>query len=94
MRTLWLPRAVDDLKELRAFIAQEKPIAAQEVAARVLEAVDQLATLPNIGRPGRVAGTRELVVRNTPYVIPYRIRDEAIEILRVYHSARRWPAKL
>jgi len=49
---------------------------------------------PALGRAGRVAGTRELVVAGTPYVVPYRVRGEAVEILRVFHAARRWPEKL
>ena len=44
-----------------------------------------------MGRPGRVPGTRELVIPGTPYIVPYRVQGEAIQILRVYHSARRWP---
>jgi toxin ParE1/3/4 len=44
-----------------------------------------------VGRPGRVPGTRELVIAHMPYIVPYRVRGEAIQILRVYHSARRWP---
>ncbi len=47
-----------------------------------------------LGRPGRVLGTRELVIRNLPYIIPYRVRDNHIEILRVLHIFRRWPGKL
>ena len=56
--------------------------------------VEQLVTHPALGRPGRVAGTRELVVIGTPYLIPYRIRDKSLEILRVFHAARKWPDHL
>ena len=45
------------------------------------------------GRPGRVLGTRELVIQGLPYIIPYRVRDNHVEILRVLHTARRWPGK-
>jgi len=48
---------------------------------------------PAMGRAGRVAGTRELVVAETPYIIPYRVRGDAVEILRVFHAAREWPEK-
>jgi toxin ParE1/3/4 len=46
-----------------------------------------------MGRPGRVVGTRELVVHDTPYVIPYRVRDNIVEVIRAFHAARRWPKK-
>jgi plasmid stabilization system protein ParE len=49
-----------------------------------------LAENPDIGRVGRVAETREAIVRKTPFVVPYRVREETLEILRVYHAARRW----
>jgi toxin ParE1/3/4 len=57
-------------------------------------AVGQLKAFPDIGRPGRVRGARELVVVGTPYVIPYRVKGEEVQILRVYHAARRWPKRL
>jgi toxin ParE1/3/4 len=44
-----------------------------------------------MGRPGRVPGTRELVVSDTPFILPYRVRDSAVEILAVFHGARQWP---
>ena len=42
-------------------------------------------------RPGRVPGTRELVIPRTPFVVPYRLKSDIIQILRVYHGAHRWP---
>ena len=56
--------------------------------------VELLAQHPALGRPGRVEGTRELVVPDTPYLVPYRVRGHAVEILRVFHGARKWPKKL
>jgi toxin ParE1/3/4 len=53
-----------------------------------------LIAQPHMGRPGRVPGTRELVVSDLPYVIPYRVRGHTIQILRVFHTARKWPARL
>ena len=55
------------------------------------------ATLPGrpaIGRPGRVLGTRELVIGRLPYIVPYRVREKDIEILRVLHTSRRWPYEM
>ena len=56
--------------------------------------MELLADQPGLGRAGRVSGTRELVVARTPYVVPYRVKGEVIEALRVYHGAQRWPERL
>ena len=92
MIVIWSGEAVDDLAALRAHIAEDNPVAARQVVSAILRSVnDLLSGQPQMGRPGRVPGTRELVVPNTPYIVPYRIRDNRIVILRVYHGARRWP---
>ena len=85
---------VDDLTEVRRFIGPSNPRAAREVAARLLSAVELLGKQPSMGRPGRVARTRELVVSGTPYILPYRVTAGVLEILRALHAARRWPARL
>ena len=94
MTVVWSPRAIGHLAELRAYITRENPEAAARTALTLLAAVDRLAGLPNLGRPGRVSGTRELVVPGTPYVIPYRVREERLEIIAVFHGRRRWPKGL
>jgi toxin ParE1/3/4 len=92
MKILWSLKAIQDLDLLRAYIAEESPSGARRVVLRILHDVeDLLPNHPQIGRPGRVPGTRELVIPRTPYIVPYRIQRETIQILRVYHSARRWP---
>jgi toxin ParE1/3/4 len=92
MNILWSPEAIQDLVSLRSYIAEDNPVAAQRVALRIVKAVEELlADNPHMGRPGRVPGTRELVIPRTPYIVPYRMRQRALEILRVYHGARRWP---
>ncbi len=63
----------------------------RQVARHILESAEKLRTSPNIGRPGRLYGTRELVITGTPFIILYRVRDGVIEILRGIHGARRWP---
>jgi toxin ParE1/3/4 len=73
------------------YIAQDRPDAAMSMVKRIQAAVSKLAPQPALGRPGRVTGTRELVVAGTPYIIPYRVRENTVEILRVFHGARRWP---
>ena len=92
MIIVWSPVAIDDLAALRAYIAEDNPAAAERIALRILYAIDELlAAQARSGRPGRVPGTRELVVTRTPYIVPYRIRQNRIEVLRIYHGARRWP---
>jgi toxin ParE1/3/4 len=91
MRLFWAPGAVEDLRQLRAYIAQDNPRAAADIAAKVLEAVERLTEFPASGRPGRVPNTRELVVPVTPLVIPYTVTDRGVEIVAVLHGARRWP---
>jgi toxin ParE1/3/4 len=76
---------------VRSYIAKDNPAAARRIALRIVEAVEQLPDNPHVGRPGRVPGTRELVIVRTPYIVPYRVHRNALEILRVYHGARRWP---
>ena len=95
MNILWSPEAIDDLTSLRAYIAEDNPAAAQEVALHIIQNIEQLLpNNPQLGRPGRVPGTRELVIPKTPFVIPYRLQRNVIQILRVYHGARRWPESL
>jgi plasmid stabilization system protein ParE len=94
MRIRWLRKALQNLTSEADYIARDDPAAAARTAVRIFEAVEQLVMFPALGRPGRVVGTRELVVTGTPYIIPYRVRGDQVEILRVFHAARRWPEEL
>jgi toxin ParE1/3/4 len=95
MTLQWSPESIHDLIALRAHIAQRDPAAAKRVALHILYCVEfLLAENPKLGVPGRVPGTRELVIPKTPYIVPYRVRGSKIEIARVYHSSRRWPDHL
>ncbi len=91
MQVCWTAPAVADLAELRTYIGQRNRAAARQVARRILAAVRKLGRFAALGRPGRVPGTRELVVTGTPYIIPYRVVGGRIELLRVLHGARPWP---
>jgi toxin ParE1/3/4 len=91
---VWSPRAIEHLAHLRSYIARDNPTAANRVAGVLLEAVERLAELPSLGRPGRVTGTRELVVQGTPYVIPYRLRGDRLEVIAVFHGRQQWPKRL
>jgi toxin ParE1/3/4 len=92
MHVRWLRQALRNLDEEASYIAQEDPKAAQRAVQRVLDSVAMLVDQPGIGRPGRVPGTRELVVLRTRYIVPYRVRGETIEVLRVFHTSRRLPS--
>lgn len=80
------------MEEIIDDIAQDRPIAAQKVVERIQRSIAYLTDHPLLGRQGRVPGTRELVVPGTPFILPYRVKDEIIEILHVLHAARRWPS--
>jgi toxin ParE1/3/4 len=58
---------------------------------RIRDTVDRLTTNPELGRTGRVHGTRELIVGGTPFIVPYRLREDVVEIITIFHAARRWP---
>ena len=91
MTVRWLDQAVEDLRAVRAYIARHNPSAASEIAQRIRDAVKLLGDYPAAGQAGRVPNTRELVVTGTPYILPYRVRAETIEILRVLHGAQQPP---
>ena len=95
MRLRWTRLAEQDLAAIAQYIGQDSPAAAARV---VLELIDQAETLlpgsPAIGRPGRVLGTRELVIGHLPYILAYRVRDKSVEILRVLHTSRAWPEEM
>lgn len=91
MRLRYQDEAIADLLALRRYIAEDSPQSAARVASPIREAVQKLRRFPNMGHTGRWPGTRELVIVKTPYVVPYRVRGDTIEILRVLHSAMRWP---
>ncbi len=82
------------LRSARATIAADNADAAEKQIARIVNAIEKLASFPELGRPGRRAGTRELMVGRTPYIVPYRQRGEIIEILAVQHGRQRWPDNL
>ncbi|HMR68838.1 MAG TPA: type II toxin-antitoxin system RelE/ParE family toxin [Rubrivivax sp.] len=93
MKVRWLRKAVRNLDDEATYIAADDTEAARRVVQRVLEAVSMLEEQPGLGRPGRVPGTRELVVARTRYIVPYRVRGETVEILRVFHTSRRRPGR-
>lgn len=93
MKLVWLQRARADRENAIAWIAQENPLAAVRQLEEIEQQTGNLTDYPEMGRPGRRRGTRELVVNRTPFIIVYRIRPRAgrIEVLRVLHGAQQWP---
>lgn len=94
MRVRWSRKALQNLDHAVEYIAADNPTAAAEVAQRIWNASQLLADQPGMGRPGRVTGTRELVIPGLPYILPYIEKPGAIIILRVMHTSMKWPQKL
>jgi toxin ParE1/3/4 len=93
-RLRWTERALQNLEAALEYVAEDSPQAALNLARRVYSGIEALGHHPELGRPGRCKGTRELVLPGTPYIIPYRVKDGAVEILTVLHGSRKWPVKL
>lgn len=89
----WLRRALQNLDTEAAYIAQDSPQSAADFVTHLLSSAEMLTQHPQMGRPGRVPGTREFVVTRFPYILPYRVRDQNVEILRVFHTSRKWPQR-
>jgi toxin ParE1/3/4 len=94
MNIRWLEDAINDLQALRQYINQDSPKAANNITEKLISAVELLSENPGLGRQGRVVNTRELIISSTSYIVPYRIKHETVEVLRVYHCAMKWPEEL
>ena len=90
----WLHAALDDLRAIKAYIAEENPDAARRVIASIRNETGILINQPAIGRVGRIADTRELVISQYPYIVAYREQRDEVHILAVVHTSRRWPEQL
>ena len=94
MKLAWSRHAAADRMAIFTWIAQDDPRAAALVDDRLEDAARRLIDFPESGRPGRIEGTRELVVARTPYVVPYQIVGDVVRLLRVFQGARMWPQEL
>lgn len=94
MKIRWTKGAMDNLEHIEAYIGKDNPRAAIETVLKVIHSVDQLSKYPAAGRPGRIENTKELVINGTPFIVPYRIKNETVQILRVFHRSQKWPNKL
>jgi toxin ParE1/3/4 len=94
MRLEWSRLAQADRDAIFDYIEADSQLAAITVDERIREQVAGLVRFPESGRPGRVEGTRELVIDRTPYIVAYRIAGGALRILRVLHGAQQWPEEI
>ena len=90
-RIRWTTDAANDLEHIYQHISRDNPKAAGDVIRVITEDIGRLKVFPNLGRNGQVPGTRELVFASLPYIAAYRVKENAVEILRVYHAAQDWP---
>lgn len=90
----WLPVARMNREAQIAYLAERNPRAALRMDEAIEMAIERLCDQPHSGRPGRLVGTRELVVSGTPYVVAYRVEAETVVVLRLMHGAQRWPDRL
>jgi toxin ParE1/3/4 len=92
MRIEWSPDAVSDLRTISEYIEQDRSLeTANRVARLIYDSIQNLRTMPNRGRKGRVESTRELVVSSLPYIVVYRVSTKRLLILNIVHGAQRWP---
>jgi toxin ParE1/3/4 len=93
MQIKWLRKALANLDAEAEYISRDDPAMARVIVQQIHEAVSLLAKNPSMGHPGRIFGTRELVIPGTRYLVPYRVRPrlQCVEVLRVFHTSRKPP---
>ena len=91
MRLRWTTPAANDLYNILQRIQKDNPTAASDVANILYDGCGSLRDFPRRGRKGRIEATRELVFPGLPYIVVYRIQDQIVEVLRIYHGAQDWP---
>jgi toxin ParE1/3/4 len=91
VKVRWTRPALGHLDAIGDWIAADNPHAAETMVRRIHGVVLGLREQPEMGRPGRVDGTRELVVAGTSYIVAYRLGPDAVDVLAVFHARRRWP---
>lgn len=91
MKVRWSPAAAEDFARIVEYIRRENHDAAQRIAKAIHEGAGSLKIFPHRGRQGRIEGTRELPLQPLPFIVVYRVKDEAVEIANVVHGAQKWP---
>ncbi len=90
MRLRWTAPAAQDLYKIARYIRRDNPTAAREVAKTIYDGCESLVNSPYRGRKGHIKGARELVFPGLPYIAVYRIKEQVVEILHIYHGAQDW----
>ena len=91
MRIRWTPVAAEDLQDIGKYLKDYQPHYRQPTMRKLYETIRSLKESPHRGRPGREEGTREILFPPMPYVAVYRVREQSIEVLRIYHTAQNRP---
>jgi toxin ParE1/3/4 len=92
MRLRWSTLAIDDLERICSWIDRDNPDAARRVAKIIYEGCGQLRQFPNLGRASsRMSGRRELAFPPLPYIAVYQVKENVIEVSRIFHGAQDWP---
>lgn len=91
MQVRWTAPAAQDLAHITRRIRRDNSSAARAVAKSIYDGCESLANFPYRGRSGRIPGTRELIFPGLPYIVVYRIKEQVVELARIYHSAQDWP---
>lgn len=91
----WTSKAQKDIITIKEYIEKDNPQAAVDLTKKIVsKVVEQLSEFKNIGKAGRVPGTRELLIASTPYVAVYRVKGSSVEVLRVLHTSLKWPENI
>jgi toxin ParE1/3/4 len=91
MQIRWTRKALNNLEAAVHYIAADSPSNAQKVAQKIWDNIQLLRQQPGMGRPGRVSGTRELIISDLPFIVPYAEHNGEIVILRIIHTSMKWP---
>jgi toxin ParE1/3/4 len=91
VKIVWTEPALQDLRDIFEYIAEDNPKAARALLTEIKGRVGVLVNQPQLGRAGRVEGTREFVLTGTHFILPYRLKERQIQILAVFHASREWP---
>jgi toxin ParE1/3/4 len=86
----WTTTASKNLSQIEEYISKDNPGSAIDVVLKIINAISLLKDQPAMGRPGRVVNTKELIIPGTPYIVPYRIKNRTVEVLRVFHCSMKW----
>jgi toxin ParE1/3/4 len=91
MRLRWTEAAATNLERISDYLFNPAPARARRLIRSIYEAPETLLSFPHRGRPGKKAGTRELVLSPLPWIVVYAVRDDVVHVVRILHGAQRWP---